>query len=167
MKTANGLINYTRSGRGEPLVLVHGVGSSLDGWSGVCSGLEDSFDILRLDLRGHGLSARIEAEFSIDDFASDVLAMMDQEGVAQADLMGFSLGGLIAQRLASQSPDRFRRVIILSAVAGRTAEERARVVARLDMIRSGGIAAITGAATDRWFTDAFAQKHPEIIARRI
>jgi pimeloyl-ACP methyl ester carboxylesterase len=148
-------------------VLVHGVGSNLGGWNAVCRLLGDSFDILRLDLRGHGQSAPIEGDFSIDDFARDVLSMMDQEGVEQAHLIGFSLGGLIAQRLASEWPDRFNRVVILSAVAGRTPEERAKVVARLDMIRTGGMEAITGAATDRWFTEGFAAQHPEIIARRI
>lgn len=167
MRTANGLIHYTRNGRGEPLVLVHGVGSNLGGWDGVCCLMDDRFDMLRLDLRGHGQSAPIEGDFSINDFAVDVLAMMDHAGVQQANLMGFSLGGLIAQRLASEWPDRFNRVIILSAVAGRTPEERAKVVARLDMIRAGGMEAITGAATDRWFTEDFAKRHPEIIARRI
>lgn len=167
MRTADGLIHYRRQGRGAPLVLVHGVGSNLGGWDAVCERLEDAFDILRLDLRGHGASAPIEGAFSIDDFAGDVLRMMDAEGVARAHLMGFSLGGLIAQRLASDWSGRFDRVVILSAVAGRTPEERAKVVARLEMIRKGGMEAITGAATERWFTEDFAARHPEIIARRI
>lgn len=167
METSDNLIRYEREGKGRPLVLVHGVGASLRSWDAVVEQLKDEFDILRLDLRGHGQSAHIDGPYSIDAFAEDVIAMMDDAGVAHAHLVGFSLGGLIAQRLARGWPQRFDRVVILSAVAGRTEEERERVVARLEMLRKGGIGAITGAAQDRWFTDQFARRHPEIIEKRI
>jgi len=87
--------------------------------------------------------------------------------VERAHLVGFSLGGLIAQKLAVDHADRFDRVVILSAVARRTEEERAKVVARLDMIREGGIDAIIGAAADRWFTEDFARRNPQVIEKRI
>lgn len=167
MRTSGGMINFERSGRGEPLVLVHGVGASLRSWDDVCGALTTDFDIIRLDLRGHGSSAPIRGEYSIEKFAADVVAVMDEVGVAKADLVGFSLGGLIAQKLAVAWPERFNRVVLLSAVAGRTAEERQKVVARLDMIRQGGIETILGAAHDRWFTEAFARAHPEIIEERM
>lgn len=167
MLTADRKISFEKSGSGVPLVLIHGVGSNLEGWDEVCAALEGEFTILRLDLRGHGNSAPIEGEYSVDLFARDVLAMMDAAGVERAHLVGFSLGGLIAQKLALDWPERFDRVVILSAVAGRTPEERQKVVGRLALIREGGIDAITGAARDRWFSEAFAQAHPEIIARRI
>ena len=165
--TDDGSIHYQRAGQGSPLVLIHGVGASLESWDGVCGALGEGFDIVRPDLRGHGQSARIEGTISIEDFAQDIIRTMDAACVARADLVGFSLGGLIAQRLAAGWPDRFRRVVILSAVAGRTPEERERVVARLAAIREGGIAAVTDAARDRWFTEAFAREHPELIERRI
>lgn len=167
MRTEDGLINFERSGAGAPLVLVHGVGANLCSWDAVAAELENDFIVIRPDLRGHGQSARIEGEYSVDCFAADIIAVMDAAGAERAHLVGFSLGGLIAQKLATDYPERFDRVVILSAVAGRTDDERAKVVARLDMIRRGGMEAITGAATDRWFTEEFARKHPEIIERRI
>lgn len=165
----NGLIHYERSGCGVPLVLIHGVGANLGSWDGVCASLVSGFDVLRLDLRGHGESANIEAvgTFSIDDFAEDVIAVMDSEGFDRAHVVGFSLGGLIVQRLAQRWSDRFDHVVILSAVAGRTPDERQRVLSRLDAIREGGIAAITGAATDRWFTEEFARTNPSVVENRI
>jgi len=165
--TFDGLINFERSGRGQPLVLVHGVGASLRSWDDVCDELAGDFDIIRLDLRGHGGSAPIRGAYSIDRFAADVIAVMDRAGFTRVDLVGFSLGGLIAQKLVVGWPDRFNRVVLLSAVAGRTAEERQKVVARLDMIREGGIETILGAAHDRWFTEAFGRDHPEIIEQRM
>lgn len=167
MRTHDDLIHYRREGAGPPLVLVHGVGASLASWDGVAEALRDRFEIVRMDLRGHGQSANIDGPFSIDGFAQDVITVMDEAGIDKASLAGFSLGGLIAQRLAVGWPERFDRVVLLSAVAGRTEEERAKVVARLDMIRTGGMEAITGAAKDRWFTPDFAAKNPELIERRI
>lgn len=165
----NGMIHYQRSGSGVPLVLIHGVGANLGSWDGVCASLGSGFDVLRLDLRGHGESEHIEAvgAFSIDDFAEDVIAVMDSEGFDRAHVVGFSLGGLIVQRLAQRWSDRFDHVVILSAVAGRTPDERQRVLSRLDAIREGGIAAITGAATDRWFTEEFARTNPSVVENRI
>lgn len=168
MSTAgDGAINYVRHGGGEPVVLVHGVGANLASWDGVCASLGDQFDVLRLDLRGHGASARIDRPISVDDFAEDILRLMDENEVSRAHLVGFSLGGLIAQRLASRWSARFGRVVILSAVAGRASDERARVLARLEAIRKDGIDAIVGPAMDRWFTKDFADRHPELIERRI
>lgn len=167
MRTRDGLIHYETSGKGPPLVLIHGVGASLRSWDAVAAALEDAFTIIRPDLRGHGQSAHIDEAWSIDRFAADIIAVMDEAGIDRAHLVGFSLGGLIGQKLAIDHPDRFDRIVLLSAVAGRTEDERARVVARLDMIREGGIEAITGAATDRWFTEEFARRHPETITARI
>jgi pimeloyl-ACP methyl ester carboxylesterase len=92
---------------------------------------------------------------------------MDRAGMARAHVVGFSLGGLIAQQIALAAPARVDRLALLAAVAGRTDEERAKVVGRLDAIRTGGIAAVTGAARERWFTEEFARSNPGRIAQRI
>lgn len=161
------LLNYVVEGQGKPLVLVHGVGANLQSWDQVVERMAPSYRILRVDLRGHGASSHIEEEYSLEKFAEDIIAVMDAEGIEKADLAGFSLGGLITQCLALNYPERFDRIAILSAVAARTDEERAKVVSRLAMIDKDGIIAVTGAAKDRWFTEEFAAAHPEIIERRI
>lgn len=165
-RTSNNLIHYERKGVGHPIVLIHGVGGNLSNWDEVCDKLSIEFDIIRLDLRGHGESGPID-KLSIDTFVEDVVDLMNEEDIRQAHLVGFSLGGLIAQRLAITNPDRFDRIILLSAVAGRTPEERERVLARLDLIREGGIKTITAAAKERWFTEVFARKNSDVIERRI
>ena len=166
MRTEDDLINLEKSVAGAPLVLIHGVGANLRSWDAVSAELKDDFTVIRPDLRGHGHSAAIEGEYFVDRFAADIIAVMSAAGVERAHLVGFSVGGLIAQKLATDYPDRFDRIVILSAVAGRTDEERAKIVARLDMIREVGMDTITGAATERWFTEIFARRHPEIIERR-
>lgn len=161
------LLNYVAEGAGPPVVLVHGVGSNLRAWDRVADRLSPQFHVIRMDLRGHGASSQIREPYSLEKFGEDIIAVMDAEGVGKADLVGFSLGGLIGQCLALDWPDRFRKIALLSAVAGRTREEREKVVSRLAMIREGGIITVTGAARDRWFTDDFARKHPEEIEKRI
>lgn len=128
--------------------------------------LEPHFTVVRLDLRGHGSSGRITT-CTLDDLASDVRRVWDARGIAKTHLAGFSLGGLIAQSLALSDPDRIDRLAILSAVAGRTADERAKVVGRLKLLSEGGIAAVTGAAEERWFTQEFRTRHPERVAQRM
>jgi pimeloyl-ACP methyl ester carboxylesterase len=159
-------INHVASGTGPYVTLVHGVGANLQSWDQVTRLLEPHFTVVRLDLRGHGKSGRITT-CTLDDLAADVRRVWDQRGIKKTHLAGFSLGGLIAQSLALSDAERIDCLAILSAVAGRTDDERAKVVGRLKLLKEGGIAAVTGAAEERWFTPEFRAKHPERVARRI
>ncbi|MCR4524605.1 alpha/beta fold hydrolase [Bosea sp. 47.2.35] len=147
-------------------MLVHGVGATLQSWDEISRRLAKHFKVLRADLRGHGLSDRITA-CTIDDFVDDVLALADANGVDRFALAGFSLGGLIAQRCALISPDRLTKLALISTVADRTPEERKRVVERAGLLERDGIQAVTGAASERWFTPEFKAKHPERVAQRL
>lgn len=160
-------IHHAVSGRGPNVTLVHGVGASLESWDEVAARLEPRFTVIRLDLRGHGRSGPIVGPCSLDDLASDVCHVWDHLGIATSHLAGFSLGGLVAQSLAISAAGRIERLAILSAVAGRTEEERAKVVARLRLLEEGGIGAVTAAAEERWFTPEFRARHPERVAWRM
>jgi (E)-2-((N-methylformamido)methylene)succinate hydrolase len=160
-------IRYAIDGSGPLVTLVHGVGANLESWSDVVERLAPDFTCLRLDLRGHGGSEPITAACTLDDLAADVRLVWDEVGIAHTHLAGFSLGGLIAQCLALSNPERIDRLAIISAVAGRTVEERAKVEDRLKLLREKGIAAITAAAEERWFTPEFRAAYPERIERRM
>lgn len=158
-------LNYRIDGEGAPLVCIHGVGSYLEAWSGVVERLRDRFRILTFDLRGHGASSRIKGRYEIDDLVGEALALADHAGFSTFHLAGFSLGGLIAQRLALTHLDRLRRLVLLSTVAGRTSEERGRVLDRLAALRAGTPADHHNASLSRWLTDDFQDRNPDIIAR--
>jgi 3-oxoadipate enol-lactonase len=158
---------YHDEGTGRPVMLIHGVGADSSSWDEIAPNLAQHFRVLRLDLRGHGRSGRIEGACTLDDFIHDVLDVMDEAGVAKADVVGFSLGGLIAQGIALSHPNRVDRLALISAVAGRTEEERAKVRARLEILRNEGIKAIMAAAQERWFTPAFVQANPEKVRCRM
>lgn len=158
-------IHFAVEGEGPFVTLVHGVGSGLGSWDEVAARLARTFTVVRLDLRGHGRSGPIVGACTLDDLASDVRHVWDRLGIESSHLAGFSLGGLIAQSLSLGEPGRIARLAIVSAVAGRTPEERARVVERLALLREGGIAAITAAAEERWFTPEFRATHPGRVRR--
>ncbi|TIL65550.1 alpha/beta fold hydrolase [Mesorhizobium sp.] len=159
-------LNYRVDGNGpEPLVCVHGVGSYLEAWSGAVSHLKDRFTILTFDLRGHGQSSRIKGRYEIDDFVHETLALADHVGFSTFHLAGFSLGGLIAQRLALTHLSRIRRLVLLSTVAGRTPEERDRVLGRLAALQAGEPGAHYDASLTRWLTEDFQAKHPNLITK--
>lgn len=156
---------YRLLGRGSrALVCIHGVGSYQEAWDDVAAALGDDFRILTFDLRGHGRSSRVKGRYEIDDFVTDVLALADHVGFTTFDLAGFSLGGLIAQRLALLHPSRLRRLVLLATVSGRTREERERVLARLAALQSGERGAHYDASLSRWLTEDFQAKHPARIA---
>jgi 3-oxoadipate enol-lactonase len=150
-----------------PMMLIHGVGADGTSWDQIGAALSPEFRILRLDLRGHGRSGHIEGALTLDDFVRDVVDVLDATAVPAAHIVGFSLGGMIAQGLALNHPDRVRRLVLLSAVAGRTAEERERVQSRLAILREQGIEAISGASQERWFTPDFIARNPDLVALRM
>ena len=158
---------YQDAGQGEPVMLIHGVGADASSWDAIVAALSREFRILRLDLRGHGRSGHIEGACALDDFERDVADVLDAARDARAHIVGFSLGGMIAQALALRHPERVDRLVLLSAVAGRSAEERERVQARLATLREKGVAAIMGASQDRWFTPDFVARNPDLVAQRM
>jgi pimeloyl-ACP methyl ester carboxylesterase len=159
-------IRFKREGSGPPVVLVHGVGSDKESWDEVAARLASRWTVVRPDLRGHGGSGRI-VDCTMDDFVADLDGLADTAGLAAFDLVGFSLGGLIAQHYALRRPERIRRLALLSTVAQRTEQERERVRERGNVLARDGIAAVTTAAEDRWFTPAFKAANPERVALRL
>jgi len=168
MRAGNGKIeiNYVTAGSGPPVTLVHGVGSNLEGWDAIAERLVRQYRVIRMDLRGHGRSSPIET-CRLEDFLDDVTLVLDTLGIARTHLVGFSLGGMIAQAFVLAHPGRVEKLALISAVAGRTPQEWANVQARARKVREEGIASVVAAAEDRWFTQGFRARHPEVVARRL
>lgn len=96
------------------------------------------------------------------DIQNAIATLLGPESGAARDILR-----MIAQAIALSHTDRVQRLVVLSAVAGRTAEERARVQARLRLLQEQGVEAITGVNQERWFTPEFIARHPEIVERRM
>jgi 3-oxoadipate enol-lactonase len=103
---------------GVPILLVHGLaGASLTEWYQVAPELAIDRRVLMVDHRGHGLSARGDIRFEVDDDADDLAGVLDALDVDQVDVVGYSMGGVIAQSLAMRHPGRVRKLVLIAAFA--------------------------------------------------
>ncbi|WP_426237575.1 alpha/beta fold hydrolase [Pararhizobium sp. DWP1-1-3] len=163
--TKDAVLSYRIDGTGErPLLCIHGVGSSKEAWADVITLLSSEYKIVTFDLRGHGQSTKIKGRYEIDHFVDDALSIADAVGFKRFHLAGFSLGGLIAQRIALMHDERVERLYLLSTVANRTDEERSKVLARLAALQSTERGSHYDASMVRWFSDEFRETHPELLA---
>lgn len=148
-----GAMHYRADGpETAPRVLfANSLGTDLRVWDGLLP-LLPAIRALRYDKRGHGLSDE-GGEASIADLAEDAIALIEATGGAPVVFVGLSIGGLIAQAVAAARPDLVR-ALVLSNTAARigTAESWQ---ARIDAVRTGGIAPIADAVMERWFTAPF------------
>ena len=110
-------LRYAVSGDGPTIVLVHGLGGTVENWRGIAPALARNHRVLVPDLPGHGHSAALAGASHLDVFVDAVLAMAEEEGIDSAVWFGHSLGGTIALRAAVRRPDAVRGVV-LAAAAG-------------------------------------------------
>jgi pimeloyl-ACP methyl ester carboxylesterase len=111
-------IHYVAEGSGPPVVLVHGLTSSIDrNWR--LPGIIDALlgagrQVVALDCRGHGESEKPHeaSAYGGTTMGDDIVALMDHLGIDVSDLVGYSMGGVIAASLLARRPERFRRVVI-------------------------------------------------------
>ncbi|MGE8677378.1 MAG: alpha/beta fold hydrolase [Achromobacter marplatensis] len=153
-----------RSGQGAPLVLLHGVGLDHTLWDDLVPLLEPDFDVLRYDLLGHGAAPGIAGEARVQDFVAQLDAELDLAGWPQANVLGYSMGGLIAGAYAAARPRRVSRLVLLSTVFQRTPEEVRAVTARLAAAATQDVEAAAGVSLQRWFTPGFQAARPERVA---
>jgi pimeloyl-ACP methyl ester carboxylesterase len=117
----NGLQLYFEThGAGRPLVLLHGGLMTIElNWGPLLEPLAASRQVIAVELQGHGRTADTERPMTIEALAADVVALLDHLGIAEADLFGFSLGGLVAYAVALGAPRRVGKLIVASADAHR------------------------------------------------
>jgi pimeloyl-ACP methyl ester carboxylesterase len=112
-------IAYHVSGEGPPLVLIAGLGGAKELWTAeFLSALAGSFQVVAFDNRGIGGSSAGTEEFGIQQFARDTTALMDSLEIERAHLLGYSMGGYIAQELALEHPERVEKLILVGTECG-------------------------------------------------
>ena len=136
-----------------PLLMLHSLGTAGAVWDEQAATLADSFRVIRPDFRGHGLTALTPGPYTIEGLAADALAVLDAFGVERAHVAGLSIGGLVAQSLAAQAPERVASLMLcdtaLSIPPPETWHERAATV------RVHGTEAVADAVLARWVTEGF------------
>ena len=112
----NGLqMYYEIHGAGEPLVLLHGAFGAIDLWGPILTTLAETHQVIAVELQGHGHTADIiDRPLGYEQMADDVAALMDHLGIAQADIVGYSMGGTTGLQLAIRHPDLVRTLVAVS-----------------------------------------------------
>jgi 3-oxoadipate enol-lactonase len=111
---------YEITGQGEPFLLIHGLGSSTRDWEDMIPFLSD-FQIITIDLRGHGRSSKPKGPYSAKMFANDIISLLKKLEISSAHILGISLGGGIALQIAVDYPEFVKTLIVINS----TAEARA------------------------------------------
>ena len=158
---------YSIEGNGEPLVLIHGIGAARDAWRFITPHLHEHFTVVTYDLRGHGESPLSKPGFELDDLVDDLERLRDHLGLERMHLAGHSLGGMIGPRYALRFPERVFSLGLYSTAAGRTEDDSAKVWTVVKAMEQKGIEKVLGTLTNRWFTDEFINRNPDIVERRL
>lgn len=116
---ANGIdLNYEIHGTGRPVLLVGGLGADMFLWFRQTPELRKHFQVIAFDNRGAGESDKPEEPYTIPMFAADTAGLLQALGISRADVIGASLGGLIAQEFALSYPALLNRLILVSTSFG-------------------------------------------------
>jgi pimeloyl-ACP methyl ester carboxylesterase len=104
---------------GPPVVLIHGYTDNARDWVPLLPYLSKRFRLILVDIRGHGKSSKPECCYTRLDFAYDIKLLLDALSIRRADVIGHSLGSIIAQTFAEYWPERTDRIVLVSSTGGR------------------------------------------------
>ena len=105
-----------RTGEGTPVLLLHPLGVDRSFWDGVVPALHGR-GVLTYDFPGHGETPVPTEPYTVEDLAGQARELLADAGIGRVDVVGVSLGGLVALRLAADAPDLLRRLVVVDAVA--------------------------------------------------
>jgi 2-hydroxy-6-oxonona-2,4-dienedioate hydrolase len=159
------LLPFNRAGAGVPLVLVHGYLGGSSQWDAQVPLLKEHFEIVTLDLAGYGKANHLAAPTDLADHARNVLATLDHLGIERFYLLGHSMGGMVAQEITSQAPERVDKLVLyatgpLGCIPGRF-ETMARSRERL---REDGVQRTARRICATWLLDREASPAFESLA---
>jgi 3-oxoadipate enol-lactonase/4-carboxymuconolactone decarboxylase len=158
---------YRLEGNPERPVLVfsHSIGCDHGMWAEQAQALLPYFRILRFDTRGHGASDVPAGEYSVEQLATDALALLDSLSIGKFAWCGLSMGGAIGQWIAIHAPERLTQLVLANTTSQFV--PRSNWETRIRAVQEGGIASILDLATKRFFSaETIARKDPAVESIR-
>ena len=108
-------LHFQQHGQGEPLLLLHGLGSSSYDWEFQVPDFARHFHVIAPCLRGFGDSEKPPGPYSIAQYSADILALLDHLGIDRCHMLGFSMGGAVAFQIAVDQPQRVHSLIVVNS----------------------------------------------------
>jgi len=158
-------IYYETHGHGDPLILLMGLRRNLEWWYRQIPELSKHFRVIAFDNRGAGRTDKPEMEYSIPLFANDTAGFMTALGIAEAHVLGVSMGGYIAQELAIGYPHMVKSLILGCTSCGGAKAVQMSAERMQKFTANQGLTPqqILRKDMDIYFSDAFARANPELI----
>lgn len=163
--SSNGItLHVQRTGQpsGTTLVFINSLGSDYRIWDDMIPDLADHYDVVRYDLRGHGLSDCPDAPYSIRDHSADLAGLLDTLHIERCVLIGISVGGQIAMDYTCQHPDKVQALVVSDTFP--KIGESDMWNRRIKLLRQYGMKHLANAILERWFAPSYPEKNP--IAHR-
>jgi pimeloyl-ACP methyl ester carboxylesterase len=129
---------YEIAGQGDPVVFIHGLGSSARDWEYQVPFFAPRYRVVVFDVRGHGRSDKPTGPYSVPLFAQDAAALIRALEAAPAHVVGISMGGMIALQLAVDEPALVRSLVVVNSgpeLVVRTFRERLMILQRFLIVR--------------------------------
>jgi pimeloyl-ACP methyl ester carboxylesterase len=160
-------LRYRIIGRGEPVILLHGYTDRIEMWRGIADSLAAGFQVVALDLRGFGASTKFAGVESYDlELMDDVARLMDHLGFSRAHIVGYSMGAMIAAKLAVRRPELVQSLTLVggpllpdSLTSARRFEPYAQALEAGE-----GIRPLMGWVFPTWSDSALDQMNEEMLA---
>ena len=161
---ANGiLVNCEIQGKGENLILIHGAGGNLNMWYHQLPVLSKSYHVITYDVRGAGETESPDTGYSIPLFVEDIHELMIAMGVAEAHILGYSMGGRIAVEIAINYPQMVKSLVLSNSTLQPSRPSRESVEGwrtMLDILDKGDIKKAAEIIASGAFSPGFISKNP-------
>ncbi len=152
-------LHFKTLGRGQPLVILHGLFGSLENWLGVAPKLGEHFQVVLVDLRNHGQSPH-RAEMNYPLMAEDVAGFFEEQGLVDASVVGHSMGGKVAMQLALSHPAQVKKLVVVDMAPRQYPPSHAAIIAALLAVDLGSFQA------RHQIEEALAPAIPNLVVRR-
>ena len=166
--TANGIsINYTLEGPANaPVVTMsHSLATDLTMWDPTVAVLKDRYRVLRYETRGHGRTEAPKGAYTLDQLATDALALLKALDISKTHWVGLSMGGMIGQTLALKAPEVFASLALCDTSSRIPAEAKPQWQDRIKTAEANGMEPLVEPTLARWFTEPFRKSRKDVVDR--
>lgn len=163
---ANGIeINYEIEGEGPWVTMSHSLACNLHMWDPQMPALTRKYKVLRYDTRGHGGSSAPAGEYTLEQLADDVKALLDALKIKQTHWVGLSMGGMIGQTFALKYPGVFQSMVLADTTSRRPPDAAKMWAERIQNAQQKGMEALVEGTLGRWFTEPYCNARKDVMAR--
>jgi len=128
VEVEDGRLYYDVSGKGPSLVLIHGAWASHEWWRWQVPELSKDYQVLSIDIRGHGKSSPLKRAYSVDGFTRDLEILLQKAVIDELALVGWSMGGIISMQYCVDHPSRVKALILIATRGHRNPQMKRRIM---------------------------------------